>query len=82
MASLPAADTHCDTEMETSPRVAAQPAPTQPEQPETNHPTALQLFQQQYHTIVPISQTDNTFEHLLTTLPSAIKIEELDFTFQ
>ena len=82
MANLPAADTSSDTEMETSPRVAALPAPAQPEQPETNNPTALQLFQKPEPTIVPISQSDNTFEHLLTTLPSAVKIEELDFTFQ
>ena len=82
MAALPAADHTSNTEMESSPRVAALPAPTLPEQPETNHPTSLELFQQPELTIVPISQSENTFEHLLTTLPSAVKIEELDFTFQ
>ena len=81
MASLPDADTSSDMEMETSPRIEALPAPTQPELPAMCHTPALQLIQHQEPTIMPISQSDNTFEHLITTLPTAVKIEELDFTF-
>jgi hypothetical protein len=40
------------------------------------------MFQHQEPEITAISQSDNSFEHLLTTLPTAVKIEELDFSFQ
>jgi hypothetical protein len=81
MASLQKADSSSDLEMETSPRIEALPAPTQPELPAICQPPAQQLIQHQEPTIMPISQSDPTFEHLITTLPTAVKIEELDFTF-
>ena len=81
MARLQDADTSSDMEMEISPRIEALPAHTHPEQLAICHPPAEQLIQHQEPTIIPISQSDNTFEHLITTLPTAVKIEELDFTF-
>jgi len=32
--------------------------------------------------MLPLSQPSQSFEELLTTLPSAVKIEELDFSYQ
>ena len=82
MAALTAADPIEDIDMDSSPRIESLPAPTQPQQPAICHTAEVQVYQHQEPAIMPISQSDNSFEHLLTTLPTAVKIEELHFTVQ
>ena len=79
MARIPA-DSSSDTEMETSPRLATITAPQIEEN--THSLIALQATHHAEPTILPISQPTSTFDHLCTQPPSAVKIEELDFTYQ
>jgi hypothetical protein len=59
--------------------MAALPAPQQPEVIESI--VALRPTHHDVPTILPISQPSQTLQDLLTSLPSAVKIEELDFNF-
>jgi hypothetical protein len=76
------ADSSSDTDMDGSPRVLALLAQYLPK----NHNLTKRLvsIQPAHHavpTILPISQLPETLETLLTQLPSAVKIEELDFSY-
>ena len=77
------ADSSSDTDMDTSPRILALPAPKMPEQEETNRSlVALQPTHHAVPTMLPISEPSQSLQDLLTSLPSAVKIEELDFNYQ
>jgi hypothetical protein len=65
--------------METSPRLPALPAPQQVEVVESV--IAIRPVQHAVPTLLPISQPSQTLQDMLTSLPSAVKIEELDFNF-
>jgi hypothetical protein len=73
------ADSSSDTDMDSSPRTTALPAPKQPEIIESV--VAIRPIQHAVPTILPISQPSQTLQDLLTSLPSPVKIEELDFNF-
>ena len=73
------ADSSSDTDMETSPRMATLPAPQQIEVIESV--VAIRPTQHAVPTLLPISQPSQTLQDMLTSLPTAVKIEELDFNF-
>ena len=76
------ADSSSDTDMDTSPRILSLPAPKMPEQKETDRSlVALQPTHHAVPTMLPISEPSQSLQDLLTSLPSAVKIEELDFNF-